>query len=315
IAGDDSPVPEAMMSVPCRTCRTCRPAPRWTVSSGALFLARSNPNNLTLVTDNFAPGGNELVNAGDFQFRYEPGWEIGLRRELNSCWDLEARYVRLDAWRATVGPISSAGGAVVRYATPLGNVAFPAELSGSYRSMLNSVELNARRRLSHRFELLAGFRYVGMAEQGLSFVHDIGPGLNTTWHDIGATNDLCGFQIGAEGTLLSAGRVSIGGLVKSGIYDNRARNRVRIHQNVGGSFGSAATLSHTAFSGEVAFVGTLRLTPRCVLKTGYQLLWLEGVAAASDQVPVSDVTTGAARVDTTGSPLYHGAFITLEWRR
>ena len=36
------------------------------------------------------------------------------------------------------------------------------------------------------------------------------------------TNNLYGFQIGADGKLLERGRFSIDGLVKAGIFDNNA---------------------------------------------------------------------------------------------
>jgi hypothetical protein len=48
------------------------------------------------------------------------------------------------------------------------------------------------------------------------------------------------------------------------------------------------------------------------MRFGYQALWLEGVALAPDQLPVTDVTVPFALVDTSGDVFFHGGFVGLE---
>lgn len=286
--------------------------PPWTVWANALFLHRSTPNDAILVTDTFAPGGNVLLDASDFNFDYEPGWEIGLGRRLGPTWGLEGRYFNVDSWRAVTAPVVSAVGSAVRYATPVGNVEFPNQFHATYRSELESVELNARRAVNPWLDVLFGVRFVELKDGSLAMVRDIGPGLNLSTHSINAYNALTGFQAGADVTLFSRGRLSLEGLFKAGIYGNAGRNSVSITQNVGSDFASAATTGHTAFVGELGFTAAYQITDALCARAGYQLVWIEGVALASDQVAVSDPLNGVAALDFTGSPFYDGASIGLE---
>jgi hypothetical protein len=79
--------------------------PRWTFEAGALMLHRSRPEHAVLMSDAFAPGGNVLVDAADFDFDLRGGFEVGLvhRNLLGSIWDLEARYFRVDGWAVRAG--------------------------------------------------------------------------------------------------------------------------------------------------------------------------------------------------------------------
>ncbi len=58
--------------------------------------------------------------------------------------------------------------------------------------------------------------------------------------------------------------------------------------------------------------GLYQLNDYWWVRGGYQLLWIEGAALASDQVAVSDPFHGHAAIDTNGSPFFHGAIIGLE---
>jgi hypothetical protein len=45
--------------------------------------------------------------------------------------------------------------------------------------------------------------------------------------------------------------------------------------------------------------------------SGYQLLWFDGVALASEQIQVTNVVTGGG-IDTDGFVFYHGALISMD---
>jgi hypothetical protein len=120
--------------------------------------------------------------------------------------------------------------------------------------------------------------------------------------------------------LWSRGRVSVEGLFKAGIYGDHATNRAHIAlADTAFSADSYASAGGVAFAGEMSITGAYRFTEHLSLRAGYQLLWLEGVAQASDQVAASNPypATGpsAATVAFQGSPHYDGAFLGLELAR
>jgi hypothetical protein len=292
--------------------------PLWTARADGILLHRSNPDDAVLVTDSFLPGGNTLLDAANFDFDFEGGFDVSLRRHniFGTCWDLEALYFGVDGWNAQTGAINSASGAAVQFAHPIGNIAYGADLSASYRSELHNVEINGWRPIRPWLSLLAGFRYMELNENGLALTQDVLSQVpNTANYAIGAENRLTGFQIGADTRVWSGPRLDLNCTLKAGVFDNRASNGVSITQDLGGNFASDASASHTAFVGQLDVAGVYRLNSCWSLRAGYQLLWIEGVALASEQVAVSDPFNGLATVDTTGSPFYHGAFFGLEFRR
>ena len=48
-----------------------------------------------------------------------------------------------------------------------------------------------------------------------------------------------------------------------------------------------------------------------LVRAGYQVLWIDGIAAAPNQLPMVNTQTGVATVNTTHSALYHGGFLGL----
>lgn len=313
----ESPASAATPEAACPELIEACDGPRWTVYSDALFLHRSRSDRAALVTDSFAPGGNVLLNGADFSFDTEAGFRVGLIRHnvLGTAWDLEGLYFGIDGWKGTMGPVYSANGAATQFVNPLGNTVTPADVWASYRSELHNVEVNGRRPIRDWLSVLAGFRYLELNE-GLTMFQDIGPGTNLARVAVDATNHLAGFQLGLDGRVWNRGRLELDCVLKAGIYANDAENDVRITQTASlPPLGSAASENHTAFVGEIGLTGVYRLSRGWAIRGGYQLLWIEGVALASDQVAVSDPDNGLATVDTSGSPFYHGAFVGLEFRR
>ncbi len=293
----------------CR-CRSC-PSP-WAVEGGALFLQRSKPGRSALVTDSFAPGDNTVLNGAGFGFDFQAGWEVGIQHRVNECFSLETRYMRVDGWEATLGPRTSGAGAIIQYASPLGNNSWPVGVDARYHCQLDGVEFNGRQAVNDWLTLLAGFRYIDMKER-LDIDLNIGPNLNLASNGIRASNYLYGFQVGADMLWWSGRRLEIDSVLKAGVYGNRALSSARQTQRVSTNVDYChASGDHTSFVGELTLGGIYKFTDGCRLRAGYQLLWLEGVAVASDQVAVSDPLNGVAVVDATGSPFYQGAYVGLE---
>lgn len=291
-------------------CDACC-GPRWTVHVGALFLHRSDPTPGVLVTDSFAPGGNVVLDANQFDFGTAWGIEASVIRHnaFGTAWNVEGRYFGINNWSATVGPIASPGGTVVQYGTPIGNVFFPGTISGDFSSQLQSFELNGRRFVTEWLQVLAGVRHLELDERGLTLLQDIGPGLNLATHQIAATNQLWGFQLGVDGRLARVGRLELSSFAKLGIYGNSMDNAVMVTQNVGPAFASSASDTAAAFVGELGFVAQYQVTERWSVRATYQMLWLDSVALASNQIAVSDPAIGTATVDRGGDLFYQGGFI------
>ena len=77
---------------------------------------------------------------------------------------------------------------------------------------------------------------------------------------------------------------------------------------------AAETADRAAFLGELAFTANYCLTDNLTARLGYDLMWIEVVALASDQVPATNFFTGAG-IAPDGGAFYHGGFVGLEYRR
>ena len=285
---------------------------RWTASTDILFLTRSNPRSAELVTD---PVGTPLINAADYHFGTATGIEFALTRHnvLGTCWDIEAIYTVVDSWNASIGTIHSPNGAVVRFITALGTLD-PVDISSTYRTDLHSIELNGKRPLGDRLTLIAGFRYLDLSEEGLaSIVGD--PSLGDMPTSITAHNRLTGGQIGLDAKLLCCERFQLGSTIKAGVYNNDASNAASFtYLNVPLTKTSNASANQTAFVGELGFMAVYDVTCRLSLRAGYRLMWIDGVALASNQIAVSDPDFNSAVVHTADTLFYHGATAGLEYR-
>jgi hypothetical protein len=70
--------------------------------------------------------------------------------------------------------------------------------------------------------------------------------------------------------------------------------------------------SQVAFMGELGTTGRMQLTDHLAVRGGYRLLWLDGVALASDQLGVSDFANGSG-FNGSGNVFYRGAFAGFEF--
>ena len=302
--------------------QSCRP-PRWTVSADVIILNRIGSVNRTLVER--VPGtvppttpGTQALNSNAFQQGVSAGPRISLIRHGDSGYDLELSYFQIGDWGGarTIGPDNPPDWLVMR--APGG---FLQTQDHPYQAMawddatkLYNAELNVRWNPCRRVTVLAGFRWIELKEnlQGaLVPTEGFPPFWNTS-----TNNNLYGFQIGAGGKILERGRFSIEGVVKAGIYDNNAEQStgVSIFKIVRPSYASA---NNAAFVGETGLQCKYQVNKRLVLKAGYEVLWLAGVALAPGQIQETymiplDIVQ-AHGVNCNSGVLYHGATAGLEY--
>ena len=291
-------------------CCVC--PPKWSVRAGALFLERSRPDSGLLA---FELGGPppELIRAQDFDFDTRAGAEISIIRHsiLRSQTDLEVRYFGVDSWTATT-PSTPSTNPVFNYATPFFFAPPGTAISGSYHSELQNVEVNFRRHFHNWLQILAGMRYVQLDER-LEMIQTVGGGPFVASTD--TKNELIGAQFGADILMLQRGRVGLETLLKAGIYNNSAKSHSTA-TNAGAPVipGSNASDDDVAFIGELGITGTYQFTNSLSLRGGYQILWTEGIATASEQIPISDPVAGSASIALTDSPFYTGGFVNLQFQ-
>jgi hypothetical protein len=290
----------------------------WRVRIGALFLSRPHPPAWHL--NDYLLYNNRIINAADLDFPIGPATDVSLRLP-GSIVDLDFRYFGVSQAVARTGPIP--GSIWVNWGRPFYNAdpsndpaqpspstfEIPFENRASLTSWLQSAELNLRREVHPSIALLAGFRYVQFREQWaiLQVVPDL------TWSSVTiARSELFGLQVGGEALLFRFQRLRLEGAAKAGVFGNSASSSelvsARIHHiSIGAS--EDARRGAVAFVGDINLNAALQLTRSISLRGGYQLLWLAGVATATDQLkglkyPLATVTDG--------STFFHGAMVGLE---
>jgi len=284
---------------------------RWTLTADALILQKVGPTPMllasNLTTENF--------DATQLDWGTATGPRLSLICHGEDAWDLEANVFLVDHWDATA---DTSAFPQLRIPSP-GPIQFFSAPNGSgydYRTRIFSEELNVRRRMSDRWTLLAGFRAVQLNE-GLTANQD-----NAPLYTVDTANRMFGAQIGSAHSLCLSSRLSVDAVFKAGIFGNSAE---QVTTDVTGVLANNsanqvlyAKRGHVAFLGEIALTGTLQLTEHLAARGGYQLIWVDQVALASDQLGVNafqiDPMTALRGIDATGAPFYHGALAGLEAR-
>lgn len=276
----------------------------WIVSSNVLFLSRGPTNNATLVRD---LQGVPLLQAQDLNFGFGVGWDLDVIRRLNCEWGVEGRVAQVNGITAKSGTIDAPAGFILPFAQPVTST-FPSQLSVSDETQLLSVEVNARRTLTDRLTLLGGVRYLGVNDYLNGTATAIGAGGSFL---LSATNDMIGGQIGADAVLFQHSRFQIDGIVKAGAYGNSIVTNTTLTDNTG-TLHAGSSKTQFAFEGELTVDVKYHVTDAIALKGGYQVMWFDGLAGASDQMATTDIIGGTAAVNVKSSPILHGAFAGAE---
>ena len=284
--------------------------PVWTVTADALLLWRSPARSQSVL---FAPAFNRpdviLLDVADLGFSFQPGPRIGLTRQVvNDCF-LEVNFFGIDGWTSSAQ----------RDGNPLAlfppGILVSSEFAVDYGSELYSTEVNLHRRFFGRLDLLAGLRWVELRED----FQVVGPnplaGVPDVRYDTLSDNSLYGFQIGVHDRVFNrGGPLQIDGFIKAGIYANNGHQETSTRGNLGSTVTAAARDDDTSFIGEAGLSAKYRLGDHLAVRGGYQVMWIEGVALAPDQMPHTDVTSspGTATLDSDGGLFYHGCQVGIE---
>jgi hypothetical protein len=287
-------------------CNDCC-GPTWTARVGAVILERARPRRQRVIEDR--TGGTAGDGFSDaFDFGFEAGPDITLTRWLANGNGIEVRYFGALQWDAQAHWMSATGWALPTNPPRVG--AGAAVIDANYISRLNSTEVNYREAPNQTVSLLAGFRWIELHED-LDVDADFGSNMTEVgWN---TDNHLYGAQTGAEINLLDrGGPFTALAWFKGGIYGNDADNDFSLNQSIGPDVSFTDQTGRVAFVGDIAFTGSYQLTDSISLRTGYQLLFIDGVALASEQIFATNVVTGSG-VDATGFAFYHGAITSIDF--
>ncbi|HYW79270.1 MAG TPA: BBP7 family outer membrane beta-barrel protein [Thermoguttaceae bacterium] len=305
-------------------CSACWPEhygpTRWTATADTLLLTRSTARSLPIL---FAPAAGPppsnviALDVDDLAFGFEVGPRVSLTRRFENECGIELNYFGVYGWSASA----------VRNGNP--QILFPpgvfisTQFAVDYSSVISSVELNYRHRHNDRLEWLIGVRWVEMVEQ----FDVVGPeivGIPTPDYSMRAGNSMYGFQIGAYSKLFDHGnRFTIDGFVKAGVLANNAYQQTVSVGNIGTIVAVRDYKDETAFLSEIGITGVYQISNRWTARFGYQVMWIDGLALAPDQISSTNTVppvgalpgntyAGTANLRTNGTSLYHGAHVGFE---
>jgi hypothetical protein len=298
-----------------------------------------------------------VLSSSDFAADFAPGVRTLLGLSLSDWYRVEFSYLGLYSWSDSMSvrydandgtgnllsPFSSFGDLQGRPGLdPLADGDFqPVEgwdfnelATISYRSRLDSAELNVRRRVDMltgphpcgETSCLVGLRYLKVREEFNYFTRSPLPDPDGSENSVAVRtdNDLFGVQVGTLMQFLVHNRAWIDLEIKGALLLNQAENRV--DSNVNAFVNGALTPRQrslrdredcAAFLGDLSLQFNYQFAPSWTFRAGYNAMWLSGAALASDNFSGSADTLiyGPAFIDHGGNVVYHGANIGITWAR
>jgi hypothetical protein len=302
----------------------------WTIDLDVILWRRKGPTSLQLndaYTAQLPPDPNisrpNLIgNAESLEFDHEAGPRLALIRRGISGWDVELNYFGIEGFKSEMTltppdmitsinpriPGDDPGG--LYYDDAVAPQEFGRAVRFRYESRIQSEELNLRRELNQTWTGLIGFRAVQVHEN----FHVDFP-LDTALYSIESENRLYGMQIGGIGKLFNTNNFLLTTVLKAGLFENNSEQTTtditgRISQRLGPYSIDGAT-NQASFVGELGLMGTYRWTESVLFRLGYNVLWIDDVALATEQLVLSEFPERAA-VSSEGSLFYHGLNLGVE---
>jgi hypothetical protein len=100
-------------------------------------------------------------------------------------------------------------------------------------------------------------------------------------------------------------------VLKSGLYGVASKNSYENIPAIGSTVRDGGSEGDVAFLGEIDFLATYPLCNHVAVQGGYELLWIDGIALATDQAVNATRNISGAGIDTNGDIFYHGATCAL----
>lgn len=323
--------------------------PRWfDVSVEAIYLSRDDVSRRVNITSDGVAGNappNIVLSTDNIALDDEAGFRATAALQFGASSNLEFSYV---------GGVSHAGRAQVASGidnlfsafSQFGNNPPPslgppvtvggftdsdsAELASiTYSSNFDSIELDFRRRWMApncrvQGSWLMGARYFLLEEHFGHFINVNYPDPNPpnapivafTDYSVETVNSMTGFQIGGDlwTTMVPGVRVGVEG--KTGVYYNRAEQATLFSSTSLAPTSESVDIDTIAFLAELNLLGVYRFNENFSVKAGYQFLYVDGVALATENFNSGPPFVPGARtvaINHSGDIFYHGATGGFEW--
>jgi len=303
----------------------------WIVDS--VFLQRDNQSTDQILA---AIGPNAILTTGQPQFAVQPGLRL-FRGQVDDCgrgW--EVGY--LGVWQM-FADLEQGGAGNINAADPLAFLVDGFDgrslARATYSSTLNTAEANFLWRRCHRgfsrhsaypwercgnyrrgtIDWLAGFRWAGL-EEAASLQLSGGDFSRPSSYDVRTTTNLFGAQIGGRGRM-EWDRWAVDGWAKAALAGTAMSQSA---DPIVSAFvpdppirpARSATEGGVGFIGDVNITLSYRLSDTWRLRTGYNFLWLTGVALAPNQFDFTATTASGTGLNGGAGVFLHGANLGLE---
>ena len=275
-----------------------------------------------------ATTGQTLASTNDLDFPFSGGLRAYVGHRFCGGWAWELGYFGLfdaSATTTVTGDLSLPGDL-----GPGTNVFFGADrITYDYTSRLHGGELNFVCCCSccetscdpcivprcQSVEWIYGLRYLRVDELlTVSGERDEVGGTETGTYEVRASNDLYGPQFGLR-LRHCCGPWSVEGTGKVAVFGNDAST-----SQVLTDFPNFVLRDVSASDGDVAFLGELNLSlirqvsNHWFVRGGYNLIWIDGIALAPDQLDFTLASTSGTSIDTGNTMFLHGVNLGIEGR-
>lgn len=163
-------------------------------------------------------------------------------------------------------------------------------------------------------EWFTGFRYINFNDKLSITGYDLQE--SSSLYGVRAQNNLFGGQVGSR-LRRCFGRFSVEGTGKAGLFGNMAKqssDAIVDFPNFVVRPATSASDCQAAFVGDLNLSGIYQLNSVWGIRSGYNVMWLEGVALAPDQLDFTDTPTSGTSLANNGGVFLHGVNFGLEGR-
>jgi len=283
--------------------------------------------------------GPIVLSTNDIDFDNEPSFRFSAMFQVGPGSNVEFTYFGLFYWDEQA-EVTDANNELFSVFSDFGiePVGGFAETDNSnlqridYESSFDSFEVNFRQRwmapnCRYQGSWLAGARYFKLDEDFNYFTQsqaniiigppDIIPELN---NDIVVHNNMVGAQIGADLWMCVLPGLRVGGEIKGGVFGNRVAVENTVTVNTGANpVVEDLSTNDVSFIAQADVMATYRLNYNWTLRGGYQFLFVEGVALATENfnpstpIVLDPASTRAGLLNDDGNVFYHGWSIGAEF--
>lgn len=273
-----------------------------------LFWTLDSPNQSVTLNEN--TGAPVLhSSASDYSFESFPKLTAGLQSE--SGWGTELVYFGFQNWN---GQSSVAGNNNLSLpgALPLATLDFfdADSMKLSTLGEMHNAEWNIFKGDVNDMRLLAGFRFFRLSEQ--LDIESTDNDSGTSNYLIDTSSDLYGLQFGLEKNV-RRGQFGIRGWGKAGVFGGEIKQQTFV-----GDFNNTSILrdvsvrtTEVSFLAETGLTATFELNESTRIEGGYNVMWVENVARATDQLEFADFAASGSDLRQHGGALLHGANVSL----